>query len=149
MMTKITRWDPIRDMITLRQAVDRMLDESFARGAETHGTGAWLLPMDAYITDEAIVIRADVPGISADELEITLEGDALTIRGEIKREEADNRKYVLLERPTGRFERTLTVNTPIDHEKVEASFKDGVLTLTMPKAEAVKPRQIAIKSGES
>jgi HSP20 family protein len=147
-MTKITRWDPVRDMITLRQAVDRMMDESFARGAETRGTGAWLLPMDAYITDEAIVICADVPGISADELEITLEGDTLAIRGEIKRQEADNRKYVLLERPTGRFERTLTINTPIDHEKVEASFKDGVLTLTLPKAETVKARQITIKRSE-
>jgi HSP20 family protein len=149
MMNKITRWDPIRDMITLRQAVDRMLDESFARGTETRGTGAWLLPMDAYITDEAIVIRADVPGISSDELDITLEGDTLAIRGEIKREDAENCQYVLLERPTGRFERTLTINTPIDHDQVEASFKDGVLTLVLPKAEAVKPRQITIKSSAS
>lgn len=146
-MTRISRWDPLRDMITMRQAVDRMLDEAFARGTETRGTGAWLLPMDAYITDEALVIRADVPGIKPEELEITLEGDTLTIRGEIKREEANTRKYVLLERPTGRFERTLNINTPIDHDKVDAQFKDGVLTLTLPKAESVKPRQITVKSG--
>ena len=146
-MTKISRWDPLRDMITMRQAVDRMLDESFTRGSESRGTGAWLLPMDAFITDDAIVIRADVPGLKAEELEITLEGDTLAIRGEIKRDEADNRKYVLLERPTGRFERTLSINTPIDHDKVDASFRDGVLTLILPKAEAVKPRQIAVKSG--
>ncbi|MBN1202462.1 MAG: Hsp20/alpha crystallin family protein [Anaerolineae bacterium] len=145
-MTRITRWDPVRDMITMRQAVDRMLDEAFARGSESRGTGAWLLPMDAYITDTAIVIRADVPGLSADEIDITLEGDTLAIRGEIKRDEAENRKYVLLERPTGRFERTLNINTPIDHDKVEANFKDGVLTLVLPKAEAVKPRQITVKS---
>lgn len=146
-MSKISRWDPVRDMITMRQAMDRMLDDAFARGSESRGTGAWLLPMDAYITDDAIVIRADVPGIKSEEIEITLEGDTLTIRGEIKREEADNRKYVLLERPTGKFERTLSINTPINHEKVEASFKDGVLTLTLPKAEAVKPRQITVKGG--
>jgi HSP20 family protein len=146
-MVRITRWDPLRDMITMRQAVDRMLDESFARGSETRGTGAWLLPMDAYITDEAIVIRADVPGIKPEEIEITLEGDTLAIRGEIRREDDSQRKYVLLERPTGRFERTLNINTPIDHERVEASFKDGVLTLTLPKADAIKPRQIAVKSG--
>ena len=146
MTTRISRWDPIRDMISMREAVDRMLDETFARGSQSRGTGAWLLPMDAYITDDAIVIRADVPGIAADDLEILLEGDALTIRGEIEREGADNRKYVLLERPTGKFERTLTINTPIDHDHVEASFKDGVLTLTLPKAEAVKPRQITVKS---
>ncbi len=146
-MVRVTRWDPLRDMITMRQAVDRMLDEAFARGTETRGTGAWLLPMDAYITDEAIVIRADVPGIKPEEIEITLEGDTLAIRGEIRREEDSQRKYVLLERPTGKFERTLNINTPIDHEGVEASFKDGVLTLTLPKAEAVKPRQITVKSG--
>jgi HSP20 family protein len=146
MANRITRWDPIRDMITMRQAVDRMLDESFARGAETRGTGAWLLPMDAYITDDAIIIRADVPGITAEDLDITLEGDALTIRGEIQREAADNRKYVLLERPTGRFERTININTPVDHDRVDASFKDGVLTLRLPKAESVKPRQITVKS---
>ncbi|MEP0763010.1 MAG: Hsp20/alpha crystallin family protein [Chloroflexota bacterium] len=146
-MVRVTRWDPLRDMITMRQAVDRMLDEAFARGTETRGTGAWLLPMDAYITDEAIVIRADVPGIKPEEIEITLEGDTLAIRGEIRREEDSQRKYVLLERPTGKFERTLNINAPIDHEGVEASFKDGVLTLTLPKAEAVKPRQITVKSG--
>lgn len=145
-MTRITRFDPIRDMITMRQAVDRLLDETFARGTESRGTGAWLLPMDAYITDDAIVIRADVPGITPEELEVTLEGDTLVIRGEIRREDANDRKYVLLERPTGKFERTLNINTPIDHDKVEANFKDGVLTLTLPKAEAIKPRQIAVKA---
>lgn len=147
MSSRISRWDPLRDMISMREAVDRALDEAFARGSQTRGTGAWLLPMDAYITDDAIVIRADVPGITADELDITLEGDTLTIRGEIKREGTENRKYVLLERPTGKFERTLTINTPIEHDKVDARFNDGVLTLTLPKAEAVKPRQIAVKSG--
>ena len=147
-MANITRWDPIRDMISMRQAMDRLLEEAFARGTETRGTGAWLLPMDAYITDDAIVIRADVPGLSPDDIEITLEGDTLSIRGEIKREEANDRKYVLLERPTGKFERTLTISTPIDHDKVEATFKDGVLTLTLPKAEAVKPRQITVKAGK-
>ena len=146
-MSNITRFDPIREMITMRQAVDRMLGDACVRGAESRGTGAWLLPMDAYFTDEAIVIHADVPGLSPDDIDITLEGDTLSIRGEIKREEANTRKYVLLERPTGKFERTLTINTPIDHDKVEASFSNGVLTLTLPKAEAVRPRQITVKSG--
>lgn len=146
-MSSMSRFDPIREMITMRQAVDKMLGEAFVRGSESRGTGAWLLPMDAYFTDETIVIRADVPGLKPDEIEITLEGNTLSIRGEIKREEANNRKYVLLERPTGKFERTLTINTPIDADKVEAAFSNGVLTLTLPKAEAVRPRQIAVKAG--
>ncbi|HEX3050105.1 MAG TPA: Hsp20/alpha crystallin family protein [Aggregatilineaceae bacterium] len=145
-MTKIARWDPLRDMISMRQTVDRMVDEAFARGSESRGTGAWLLPMDAFITEDAIVIRADVPGLNPEELDITMEGDTLAIRGEIQREENSGRKYVLLERPTGKFERTLNINTPIDHAKVEATFSNGVLTLTLPKAEAVKPRQIAVKT---
>ncbi|NDJ77926.1 MAG: Hsp20/alpha crystallin family protein [Chloroflexi bacterium] len=144
-MKSVSRFDPVRDMITMRQAVDRMLDEAFTRGSETRGTGAWLLPMDAYITDDAIVIRTDVPGITPAELDITLEGNTLAIRGEIQRENVEQRKYVLLERPTGRFERTLTINTPINHDQVEAVFDNGVLTLTLPKAEAIKPRQIAVK----
>ncbi len=147
MTTKVSRWDPIRDMISMRDAMDRLLDDSFARGSQSRGTGAWLLPMDAYITDDAIVIRADVPGITAEQLDITLEGDTLAIRGEIQRDDTGNRKYVLMERPTGKFERTLTINTPIDHDKVDANFKNGVLTLTLPKSEAIKPRQITVKSG--
>jgi len=124
-MKTISRWDPLRDMITMRHALDRALDDTFTRGAESRGTGAWLLPMDAYITDDAIVIRADIPGITSDELDITLEGDTLTIRGEIKREEAADRRYVLLERPTGRFERTLNVNTPINHDADPAQSRSG------------------------
>lgn len=146
-MSSMSRFDPIREMITMRQAVDKMLGDTFVRGSESRGTGAWLLPMDAYFTDETIVIRADVPGLKPEEIEITLEGDTLSLRGEIKREEANGRKYVLLERPTGKFERTLTINTPIDADKVEAAFSNGVLTLTLPKAEAVRPRQIAVKAG--
>jgi HSP20 family protein len=146
-MNKIGRFDPIRDMITMRRAMDRMLDDAFARGTETRGTGAWMLPMDAFITEDAIIIQADVPGITADELDITLEGDTLTIRGEIKRQEQDKKQYIMLERPIGKFERTLNINTPIDHDKVEAAFENGVLTLTLPKAEAVKPRQITVKGG--
>ena len=146
-MAKVARWDPIRDMITMRQAMDRMIDESFARGSQSRGTGAWLLPVDAYITEEANIITADVPGITPEEIDITLEGDTLTIRGEIKRDDTAERKYVLLERPTGPFERTLSINTPIDSDHVEAVFKNGVLTLTLPKADAVKPRQITVKTG--
>jgi HSP20 family protein len=147
-MRSLSRFDPLQDMITMRQTVDRLLDSAFARGTESRGTGAWLLPMDAYITEDAIIIRADVPGISSDDLDITLEGNTLTIRGEIAREADTNRKYVLLERPTGQFERTLTINTAIDHENVEASFNQGVLTLTLPKAESVRARQIVVKTDE-
>ena len=146
-MSRLNRFDPIRDMISMRRTMDRMLDEAFARGTETRGTGAWLLPIDAYMTEDAIIIQADVPGITADELDITLEGDTLTIRGEITRQGENKPQVILLERPTGKVERALNINTPIDHDKVEASVEDGVLTLTLPKAESVMPRHIAVKRG--
>lgn len=146
-MNRLNRFDPVRDMISMRRTMDRMLDEAFARGTETRGTGAWLLPIDAYMTEDAIVIQADVPGITADELDITLEGDTLTIRSEITRQGENKPQVILLERPTGKFERALNINTPIDHDKVEASFENGVLTLTLPKAESVMPRHIAVKRG--
>src|SRR5262249_10611898 len=128
----MNRWNPIRDMITMREAMDRVMDDAFrTRQGQSVAQSAWLLPVDAYVTDDAIVLQSDVPGLKPEELTVTLEGDALTIRGELK--SATERKYLLRERPTGRFERTLTINTPIDQNKVEAQFADGVLTLTLPK----------------
>ena len=141
-MTTVNRWNPVRDMITLRDAMDRIFDESVR---QRNANAVWALPIDAYVTDDAIVLQADVPGLKSEELEVMLEGDTLTIRGEYT-PRTEERKYLLRERPTGRFERTLTINTPIDHTKVEATFDHGILTLTLPKAEAVKPRQISIKA---
>ena len=137
----MNRWNPVRDMITMREAMDRILDESLHNRPQPNL--AWLLPVDAYVTQDAIVLQADVPGLKLEELQVTLEGDAVTIRGEIKGD--SDQKYLPRERPNGRFERTLTINTPIDTSKIEAQIDLGVLTLTLPRAEAVKPRQIEIK----
>jgi HSP20 family protein len=150
-MASMTRWNPVRDMITLREAMDQLFNESFPRTrGQQAGNYVWQLPLDAYATEDAIVLTADVPGLKPEELDVTLEGDTLTIRGEIK-PRPEGRNYLLRERATGRFERVLTINTPIDSSKVEATFEDGVLTLTLPKTEAVKPRQIkvtAVKNAE-
>lgn len=147
-MATVTRWNPVREMITLREAMDQLFNESYLRNRDHrhhNGSAAWQLPLDVYANEDAIVLAADVPGLKPEELEVTLEGDTLTIRGELKNRD-EQRNYVLRERPTGRFERTLTINTPIDASKVEATFADGVLTLTLPKAEAVKPKQIKVNA---
>ena len=139
----MNRWNPVREMITMREAMDRMQDENLRlRPVPTSTT--WVLPLDAYFTDDAIVIQVDVAGLKPEDLSITLEGDTLTLRGEIKSRAEDN-KYLLRERPAGKFERILTINTPIDNAKADAHFENGVLTLTLPKAESAKPRQITIK----
>ncbi len=137
-----TRYNPVREMITLREAMDQVFNDNYFRNRESRQQ-VWQLPIDAHATEDAIVIQADVPGLKPEELEVTLEGDTLTIRGELKAR-AEDRNYLLRERPTGRFERVLTINTPIDANKVKAEFADGVLTLTLPKSEAVKPKQIKV-----
>ncbi len=143
-MSNVTRWNPVRDLISLREAMDRFVNDGLSRAQDYRQV--WQLPIDAYATEDAIILTADVPGLTPDALEVTLEGDTLTIRGEFKNHE-ENRNYLLKERLSGNFERTLTINTPIDSGKIEATFVNGVLTLKLPKAEAVKPKQIKIKPG--
>ena len=144
-MANVVRWNPVRDMIQMREQMDRLFNEQqFGREFRSN----WSLPIDAYATSDSIVLKADVPGLKPEDIQITLEGDTLTIRGEFKND-ADDKNHLIRERVAGKFERTLTISTPIDPAKVEATFENGVLTLTLPKAEAVKPRQITVKGGNS
>src|SRR6478672_7259809 len=115
-----TRWNPVRDMITLREAMDHAFNDTYFRNRD-YRPQAWQLPVDAYTTEDAIVLTADVPGLKPEELDVTLEGDTLTIRGELKTRPED-RNYVLRERATGHFERVLTINTPIESNNVTAEF---------------------------
>ncbi len=145
----VNRWNPVRDMITLRETMDQLMNEAYSRNRDYRNQpAAWQLPVDAYATEDAIVIVADVPGLKPEDLDVTLEGDTLTIRGEIKPSQ-ESKHYLLRERLSGRFERVLTINTPIDTSKVEASFENGVVQITLPKAEAVKPKQIKVNPVKS
>jgi HSP20 family protein len=98
-----------------------------------------------YSTEEEIVIQAAVPGLAPEEVEITIEGDTLTIQGELPAA-LGNVNYLFQERPTGKFIRVLSLNIPVDADKSEATFSNGLLTLTIPKAEAIRPRQIKVKA---
>jgi len=144
----IVRWDPFRDLITLREAMDRLFEESFVRtptGWAPAGERGCNLAMDVYMTDEELVVTAAVPGMTPDDVEITIEGDTLTLKGEIK-PPLDNVNYIIQERPYGRFQRTLRLNIPVQAEKAEATFERGLLTLTVPKQEEIKPRTIEVKT---
>ncbi|MFQ3534347.1 MAG: Hsp20/alpha crystallin family protein [Aggregatilineales bacterium] len=140
-MTSINRWNPVRELLSIRDEMDRLFNERFFRTENR----PLLLPIDAYMTDDALVLMADVPGLSPEDIHITFEGDTLTIRGEHK-VNGEGRNYLLRERTVGKFERVLTINTPVDSDKIEASFENGVLTLTLPKAEAAKPKQITVRA---
>lgn len=146
MARRINYWQPMRDMITLRQAMDRLFEESLVRPEWGEPPErAVRLPLDAYSTEDEIVILASLPGVRPEDVEITIEGDTLSIKGEIPEPPA-NMDYILRERGFGSFARTLTFNIPVQADKAEASFKDGLLTLTVPKAEEIKPRTIKVKT---
>ena len=148
----ITRWDPFRDMIALREAMNRLFDESFVRPGtrwtESVGEGACALPIDVYTTDEDLVVTVAVPGMDPGAVDITIEGDTLTIKGELVGP-LDNVDYLVHERTYGKFNRALRLNIPVQADKAEATFDKGVLTLVVPKQEEVKPRTIKVKAKKS
>jgi len=142
----ITRWEPFKDLMTLREAMDRLFEDSFVRTGPrwvSAGEARCELPLDVYATDEELVIIAAVPGMNPSDVEITIEGDSLTIRGEIPAP-MENVDYIAQERPYGKFQRNLRLNIPVQADKAEASFDKGVLTLTIPKQEEIKPRTIKV-----
>jgi HSP20 family protein len=145
----VIRWNPWRDTMTLREATDRLLEDSFVRPRRSWGEGTqerpFQLPLDVYMTPEEIVIIASLPGLTPDEVDISIDGDTLTIRGEL-RAPLENVEYLFQERSTGAFARRLTLNVPVEANKAEAVFEHGVLTLTLPKAEETKPKVIKVKS---
>jgi len=149
-MALLDLWEPMQDLISLREAMDRLFEESFvrpgfARLRRVEGDRVYRLPVDVYSTPDEVVIKASVPGLSPDDLDITIEGDTLTIKGEIKPPTAEG-DCLIQERFCGPFARTLTFNIPVQAEKAEAVFENGVLTLTIPKAEEIKPKVIKVKS---
>ena len=145
----ITRWDPYRDLITLREAMNRLFEESYVRPGTPWSAGEGqeycAVPIDIYQTDEDLVVQAVVPGVAPEDVEITVEGDTLTLRGEMKGP-IENVNYVIRERPCGKFQRSLRLNIPVQADKAEATFDKGILTLTIPKHEEVKPKQIKVKT---
>lgn len=147
-MTVIRR-NPWREMMTLREAMNQLFEESMVRPrtrrwVEGPQEGELRLPLDVYTTPEEIVIIASLPGLTPDEVDISIEGDILMIRGEL-RPPLENVSYLFQERTYGAFSRTLTLNVPVEAEGAEAVFENGVLTLTLPKAEETKPKIIKVK----
>jgi len=144
----VIRWNPWREMTTLRDATNRLLENSFVRSTQGRGDGSlerpFRLPLDIYTTPEEIVLVASLPGLTPDEVDITIEGDNLTIRGNL-RPPLENVEYLFQERPYGAFSRTLALNVPVNTEETEAVFENGILTLTLPKAEETKPKVIKVK----
>jgi HSP20 family protein len=134
-------------MMTLREAMDRLFDDAFMRPSTLMGRD-WQAPaVDMYQTDDEVIINAALPGIKPDDVQISVTGEVLTIKGETKHEEESKQKtYHMREQRWGSFERTIMLPTEVKADKAEASFEDGVLTIRLPKAEEVKPKTITVKT---
>ena len=144
----VTRWEPFRDFVTLRQAMDRLFEDAMVTTAHPRdGQRGGNLPLDIYTTQNAIILHASIPGVNPDDVEITVEGSAVTIRGESKPGKVeDGATWLLQEQRYGTFARTLDLGIPVQADKAEAKFENGVLTLTIPKAAEIKPKIIKVKS---
>ncbi len=135
---------PSRRFRNMRQAMDRMMEEGLAEA--NPDSREMQLAVDVQTNDDAYMLTAFVPGLSADELDIEILNNTVTIRGELKSTGKEEVKYLLCELPAGSFSRTITLPTSVDPAKTEASIQNGILTLSIPKAEAHRPKSIKVVS---
>ncbi len=144
-MANLTRWEPVREMMTLREAMDRLFEDAYTQPLAFNG-GNSAPAIDMYQTEDDVVVKATMPGLKPEDVDITVTGETLTLRGEYKQEnEQKNARYHIREQRSGSFERSLMLPTDVKAEKAKADFEDGVLTITMPIAEEVKPKSISIQ----
>ena len=144
----LTRWDPFQEMLNLRRTVDRLFD-NVSTDREWVQPALWDLAVDVVENKDEFIIKASVPGISPEDLDISYTDDTLTIKGKIKSEnEVKENQYHLRERRYGSFSRSVRLPNKVKGDAIEASCQNGVLTLRLPKAEQDKPKRIAIKTGD-
>jgi len=144
----VERWNPFGEMVSLRDAVNSLLQESLvppSTARPERGATTFTLPLDITEAENDFVVTASMPGIKPEDVQTSVLGDTFTIRGENKVEdEQKGQNWLLRERRAGSFQRSVTLGTPINADKASAQFENGVLTLTLPKSEQARPKQINI-----
>lgn len=143
----IIRWDPFRDMVTLREKMNRLFEDVFTGRAEDKelAAGTWAPAVDIYETENELIMTAEVPGIEEKDIEIKIEDNTLSLRGERKFEkETKEENYHRIERSYGSFYRAFTLPNSIDPDKIQAEHENGVLKISMPKRHELKPRKVKI-----
>jgi HSP20 family protein len=145
-MSNLIRYDPMREMMGMRDAMDRVFEDFFGRspvGYEGYG----IVNMDMYQTSDDVIVKASIPGIKPEDLNISITGDTLNIRGEIKlEEEVKEANYHMREMRSGSFTRSVLLPCKVVSDKAKADFENGILKLTLPKAEEIKPKTITVKA---
>lgn len=149
-MVKLVRWNPYREMMSYRNAMDRLVDSDFFNTMSIRTQPRnWGLALDVMENDEAYVVKASLPGFDPEDVDITFENEMLTIKAEVKEEQEEKdeeRRYYMRERRYGRFSRSISLPSTIDVDAIEANFEAGVLTLSLPKAEEAKPKRIPVQT---
>jgi HSP20 family protein len=152
----LIRWNPGRDLATfpsdvlnMQREINRMFDSFFRGGTQDDGTlfpSVWTPAVDIAEHENEYLVKVELPGVSKDDVKITMQENILTIRGEKKQEkETKESNLHRVERSYGSFQRSFTLPTTVKSDKIEASYKDGILSVTLPKAEEAKPKQIEVK----
>jgi HSP20 family protein len=144
-MSSIIRWDPFREVTSMRDLMDRMME------GDGLGRTLWdvnsVPTMDLYQTEDSVVVKMGLPGVKPEDIQISVANGVLTVRGELKEEkEEKQRTYHLRERRFGSFSRSVSLPSSVNSDKSEALFEDGILTLTLPKAEEAKAKTITVKA---
>ncbi|MBI3625248.1 MAG: Hsp20/alpha crystallin family protein [Candidatus Rokubacteria bacterium] len=142
----LDRWDPLRGLGEIQSEVNRLFDSFFGRPA---GLGAvervWAPATDMYETKDVLVVSLELPGVKEKEVQVSITNDILTVKGERSQlQEVKDENYHRLERWFGKFERNIPLPLPVQTDKAKATYRDGVLEIKLPKAEAVKPKEIKI-----
>ena len=147
MRASITRFEPFRGVSSIQNQINRLFNEAFDRSEEGSLT-PWAPAVDIFETEQELVVKADLPDVKPEDLDIRVENNVLTIRGERKFEKkVSEDKYLRVERAYGSFSRSFSLASTVNTEAIKADYKDGVLTLTIPKREEAKPKQIKVQVG--
>ncbi len=145
-MNTITRWEPFRGLTTLQDQMNRLFEDTLFRGrSDESALTTWAPAVDIYETENALVVKADLPDVNEKDLDIQVENNILTIRGERKFErDVKEDNYLRVERAYGSFSRSFSLGNTVNTEAIKAEYRDGVLTLTIPKREEAKPKQVKV-----
>jgi HSP20 family protein len=148
----LVRWEPVRELNSLQQEMNRLFSTFFDTPTAANGAGArrWIPAMDLVETDDHYELTADLPGLAESDVDLEFEGDVLTVSGERRSEHTERGEgFYRLERATGAFSRSLTLPEGVDPEAVKATFDKGVLEVRIPKPERRKPKKVAIQVGDA
>jgi HSP20 family protein len=145
----LVKWDPFRDLVTLQDRMNRLFEESVRNvrpGDEALSSALWSPAVDIYETDEEVVVKAELPEVNQKDIDIQVENNTLTLRGERKFvKDVKRENFHRVERAYGAFSRSFTLPSTVDQEKIRADYKDGILKISMPKREETKPKQIKVQ----